>query len=317
VQSDLTSLVYVEKGQVIGTLGVIPRPMQFRGQTVRMAVSTQFMVDPEFRKGPAALSLLRRFFSGPQDLSWTDGAADAVHPLWKPFGGHPAPHYSFQWMRFLRPFAFGREILSRRGNTGINLLTGLLAGPADALVTGLAGSALRPPAPEVPATPVSAKDFFAYIQKTGWKESLHPEYDEASLTWLLGEVAKAPSGGVFRCMLAPGKDDWAGGFVYSAKPGGAAYLLHIGSRRRELFGATLEAFLHDAWQQGCSVVRGYGMSTYQTPLTEHGCIFRHPGSCALVQSRNADIVNAVLSGDASFSRLDGECWLRFAGEDWA
>ncbi|MGE5609154.1 MAG: GNAT family N-acetyltransferase, partial [Bacillota bacterium] len=57
----LPSLVYQnDRDQIIGFLGVMPRPMWFQDRLIRVAVATQLMVDPHHR-GFAALELLRRF----------------------------------------------------------------------------------------------------------------------------------------------------------------------------------------------------------------------------------------------------------------
>lgn len=315
--SEIPPLMYVSKGVVSGFLGVIPRSMEFRGQPIRVAVTSQLMVDEAERRGPAAMLLLRRLFQGPQDMCWTDGAADAVHHLWNACGGQAAPHYSFQWLRFLRPFSFGREILARKQNTALNTMTGLISGPADAVLTRLAGSALRPPEPTQQASEVSTEDLFSFFQQTGWKESLHPSYEAQSFSWLISEAANATTSGILRRLLIPAKDGWVGSAVYWAKPGGSAYILQIGARRRDQIGVCLDALFHDAWQQGCAVVRGYGVPAHYTPLTQRACIFRYPGSSALVQAKDPAIVQAVLEGDAALSRLDGECWLRFSSEKWA
>src|SRR6267143_5016749 len=72
----LSSLVYENaRGQPCGFIGVIGRPMEFEGERVRCAVSTEFMVDPEER-GIIGVQLLRRFLEGGQDLSVSDRAND-------------------------------------------------------------------------------------------------------------------------------------------------------------------------------------------------------------------------------------------------
>src|SRR4030081_544675 len=52
---DIPSLVYLDKGQLVGFLGVIPRSMEFRGRAIRVAVTTQLMVDRERREGSVGL----------------------------------------------------------------------------------------------------------------------------------------------------------------------------------------------------------------------------------------------------------------------
>ena len=47
VTAEIPALVYLEQGKVVGFLGVIPRPMEFRGRPIRSAVVSQFMVERE------------------------------------------------------------------------------------------------------------------------------------------------------------------------------------------------------------------------------------------------------------------------------
>ena len=83
---EMPALVYLEKGKVIGTIGVVPRTMEFRGRPIVIATKSIYMVDPEYRNGPAAIQLLRRMLKGPQEFSWTDGASGHVGALWKAMG---------------------------------------------------------------------------------------------------------------------------------------------------------------------------------------------------------------------------------------
>src|ERR1051325_10137545 len=110
---DIPSLVYLEKGKLIGTLGIIPRIMEFRGRPIRVATTTQFMVHPDHRRGSAALQLLRRCFQGPQDMCWTDGSAEGVGGVWIAAGGRAAALYSFNWTRVLRPLSSVQRVLAR------------------------------------------------------------------------------------------------------------------------------------------------------------------------------------------------------------
>src|ERR1700688_2596654 len=51
----LSSLVYQEtNGQIVGFLGVLPRPMSMNGLPIRAVVSSQFIVDPARRSTLAA-----------------------------------------------------------------------------------------------------------------------------------------------------------------------------------------------------------------------------------------------------------------------
>jgi len=146
---EIPPLVCLEEGKVIGSLGVIPRPMEFRGQNIVAATLTQFMVDPDYRRGPAAVQLLRRCLQGPQDMTWADGSGDPVHLFHKAFGSLAA--YSLHWMRFLRPFESGRDFLSRLGGKGkvLQRLAALGTIPADFMVTRLPMFRVRRPAQQL------------------------------------------------------------------------------------------------------------------------------------------------------------------------
>jgi len=84
----LPSWVYLgANGRIAGFLGVLPRRMVFDGQPIRAAVATQLMVDPHASAGIAAIELIKKYFAGPQDLAWTDGANASAQKLWVRLGG--------------------------------------------------------------------------------------------------------------------------------------------------------------------------------------------------------------------------------------
>ena len=69
---ELPSLVYVNtQGSPAGFLGVTARRGTFCDKPIRIAVSSQMMVDPAER-GLAGVQLVKTFLSGPQTLSFAD-----------------------------------------------------------------------------------------------------------------------------------------------------------------------------------------------------------------------------------------------------
>src|SRR3954468_7068199 len=111
---ELPSLVYEDKGEVVGFLGVLPRLMQFSGKTVRVAVASQLMIDPRKPRPFASLELIRKFFAGRQDLSFSDGANEAGLGLWECAGGTIAELYSPVWTRVLRPAEYSMALCHGR-----------------------------------------------------------------------------------------------------------------------------------------------------------------------------------------------------------
>lgn len=317
---DIHSLVCFENGAPVGFLGIFPRLMQFRGRPIRVGVSTQFIVDRERHRGPAAIELLSRFFKGPQDLCFTDGADDSVHFLWEAAGGHSANAYSFNWIRPLRPLRTAESYIARRkgalGLAGRVLLAGMA--PVEYLLAKAPVAALRPPQSPFESRPVNADELLQAIQQIGWREALKPEYEISSFRWLMEQTAAARSRGDLKMATVYSPDGvLSGWYTYWIQPRGTASLLQIGVRRRDQFDSVLLAMFRDAWHQGASSVKGQAIPQYLVNLTNQYCIFRHAHTSVLFQSRDKELVEAIYGGKAALSRLDGECWMHFAGEHWA
>jgi hypothetical protein len=192
---------------------------------------------------------------------------------------------------------------------------GIVTAPADFLMAQL--PILRPPRPVLPVSPATSEELFDCITEIGWKAPLKPRYDRASFVWLIRQASLAVSLGKFRTVIVHDTNGLPCGWLaYFCKTGGTAFLLQLGVRRPEHFGAVLQSLLADAWDQGCATVKGFSRPEQLTTLTQNRCLLRHPGSSALIHSRNPDLLNIVRLGEAALSGLDGERWQRFASESW-
>src|SRR4051812_11552388 len=139
------SLVYERNGGIRGFLGVMPRRMWFDGRPVRMAVCSQFAVDPGER-GLAGLRMLKHCFGGPQDFTITDEAGDETRRIWEWCGGERVLPHSMRWIRPLRPMQLGLSILAQRKPLALLArAAGADARILDALIGKLAPAALRIP----------------------------------------------------------------------------------------------------------------------------------------------------------------------------
>jgi hypothetical protein len=314
---DIPSLVYLDKGKLLGFLGVVPRPMEFQGKPIRVAVTSQFMFDREEHRGLGAIEMLRCFFRGPQDMSFTDGAGEGASVVWTAAGGRVARLYSFNWTRVLRPLETARSVLNRGGGPW-NLLkgvSGVATNPGDFVLSKLPLDMLRRPDSPYSSKTVAAAELLQCIQRIGWRESLKPVYSQPSFNWLMSQAARTTILGNLRMLGVYGRDGLLAGWcVYYSKPKGAAYALQIGVRRQDHFKGTLLALFADAWDCGCAALKGQAIPQFLTQLTEQHCVFRHPNPSVLVHSRTADLVNLVESGSAAISRLDGECWIPLSSQ---
>jgi hypothetical protein len=69
--------------------------------------------------------------------------------------------------------------------------------------------------------------------------------------------------------------------------------------------AVLQILLTDAWSQGSVVLSGRFEPGFVGPLSSKGCALNH-GPWMLVHSKQPDVLDAILSGEAFLSRLEGE-----------
>jgi hypothetical protein len=316
---EFPSLVYFDRGKLVGFLGVMPRQMEFRGRKIRVAVTSQLVVDREQHRGLAALELLRRYMRGPQDLSFCDGVSESVDKLWMSAGASPSRLYSFNWLRMLRPFGTGRSFADRlHGPLRIvGRAISAAAGPADFLVSKLPHPALRPPRSECVSTELNADEMYRLMQEVGWREALRPSYQLSDFQWLMAQVAlNRPLGDLRMTAVHQPDGDLCGYHICLVQRGGHATALQIGVRRHDLFDKVLGALFRDVWQHGASSVKGQAIPWALVNLTEHYCLFRQPNTSVLFQARDPEIQNAIFRGDAALSRLDGEYCLRFATEAW-
>jgi hypothetical protein len=315
---DLPSLVYVHDGRVAGFLGVVPRRMLFLKRPVRVAVASQFMVDRDLYRGYAGLELLKRFFSGPQDLSLTDGATEPAYATWTASGARAAWLYSLEWTRIFRPVRYLRGTLEER--KGKRRILGKLMTPAgavlDAALRRVPARRLAAPNSPCQAEPVTADELLQAIERIGWRDPLKPCYDPETFRWLIAKTAHARSHGSLRLAVVRDSDrEPVGWYVYFAKPGGISVVMQLGGKTHR-FEEVLQTLLRDAWDQRSAAIRGQAIPRQLTSLTRNYCGLRHIGSGVLVHARDPDLLACILRGDAALSRLDGEWWMRFAIEDW-
>jgi hypothetical protein len=319
VSSEIPSLVYMEKGKLVGFMGVIPRPMEFRGRPIQAATIALWLVDHELHRGIAGMKLARHLFKGPQDFSYVDGASTEASQVYVAAGARVSRLYSFNWIRLLRPFQTARGLFDRFGGGVAKLkgVAGLVTRPMDFLLSKAPLGMLQLPRSPYASRLASAEELLECIQESRGRESLRPAYSMPSFGWLMSEAAKGQGHQGLRIKIAYGPNGVrCGSFVYYATPGHPAYVLQVGAQRQLQFKDVLLALFQDAWEQGTSAVKGQAIPQFLTTLTEQHCLFRQPYSCVVGYARDPDITNAFQAGDAALSRLDAGAWLRFSSEEW-
>ena len=301
----LPSWVAEDGARIAGFFGVLPRRMRFGERAVRVAVGCQLMVDPEHRRSFAALELMKRFFSGPQELSVADGANDASRRCWEACGGLASPLHTLHWVRLLRP---ARGLLQLAGGRALNLLGGPLAALADACVRF--GAQLNPGLREEPLEPAALAEA---VHRHRGAFALRPDYDSAALEWLLAQArAKCRHGALRGALLRDRGGRAAGWFLYYLNEG-VSKVLTVGGGREQL-PAVLEALFAHARSRGAAALEGRLEPHLAPALKGKRCLLQNRGIATLLHARDPALLVPFLRGDALFTRLEGEWWTRFAGE---
>lgn len=309
----LPSLVYEDNGEVVGFLGVLPRRMYFSGTPVRVAVASQLMIDPRKSMPFASLELLRRFFAGPQDLSFSDGANQAGQDLWECAGGSVAELYSPVWTRVLRPAQYSMSLChGRRFFHPLPRALGPLCRAVDGVVNRMSSTPYRFPAPDQGTVEKIADPgvLLDCVREFSANRTLRPEYDISSFRWLIGHAHEQKTHGDMQIEVVRGSNgENLGSYVYYIKPGGTAQMLQFAGKPRYR-ARVIEHLFYRAHQQGALAVSGQSEPAFVRHLARNHCIFTW-SSGVLIHSRNERLLNAIYQGDAFLSRLEGEWWMRF------
>lgn len=316
--ASLPSLVAAQNGQITGFLGVVPRPMRLHGRTIRVAVCTQFMVDPHHRSGLGAVQLLKSFFAGPQDLSLADGANESARRMWLALGGTAPLLYSLHWVRPLRPARYVLALLERRAPKLRSLVAmgRPVAALADAAAAHMPLSRIHEKQGDsIVDEPLQPSTMFAYLPDVMTGTDLQPQYNAEALEWLLDQAARMTRHGTLRARAVRDREHrLLGWFMHYAHAGGIGEVVQIAARNGS-FDRIFQRLLLDAWRHGATAVRGRLDPRFAQELTDRHCWFRRDCNWTLVHTRDPDLLSVIHQGKVFLSRLEGEWWMRFSDPD--
>ena len=308
----LPSLVYEEAGEIVGCLGVMPRPMLFDGKPIVAAVGHNFMVAPERRGTLAALEILRAFFAGPQDLSLADGN-EASRRLWMAAGGAIAALASLRWTRALRPTSYAVSLLRKQGLTKLLAVLGsALSRVPDGVATRAGSSPWRLKPSGLEPTPLDAATLAECVERFSRRYPLRPHHTAPELDWLLGRLGESPDGSRLDAVALrkSGGQEIVGWYVVQSRVGAVAEVAQLVSTERAAE-AVLEHLFRFAWQRGAIAVSGQLDAALLPAFSERLCFFHRArgGSWILLHSRDEKILLEAHRCNAFFTRLEGEWWI--------
>lgn len=305
---ELPSLVCEDKSGIVGFLGVFPRKMKFRGETIRLAVSSNFMVRRQATVSLAAVALMRRFFEGPQELSLAQSSL-AIRRFWESMGGVAVPLYSLTWTR---PLRLGSFALHSAG-----LAPGSFwrrcATPATYAIDQTCQRLVSVPsrAGVAPDEDCSLAEQLEVLQRIAGSYDVFPAYTAESLGWLWREIEQRPQGAerLVRRLVRNDRGEPLGCYSYLGQPGGMGEVLQVAAPNH----GYLDVFahmLHDAGQRGLVGLNGNVNPAAMHAMEDRLCWLRRYGSWALVHSRRREFLDAFWQARVFLSRLEDE-WLFF------
>lgn len=307
----LPSLVFEEDdGSIVGFLGVVPRHMTMDGRRFRAAISSQFIVAPATRSGLVAVRLARAFLEGPQDLSISDEANDISRKIWEGLGGVTALWHSLYWTRPLRPARLVLSLLRTRPPTApFAMAAAPLAPLVDAIATRMPQSPLCQSRPEVDGEELTERTILSYVSRC-MPASLRMDYDPATLAWVIRLARRRMRSGTFRAIVVRRGDRIIGWYVYHLDSDGTAQVLQMAAEAHGL-SEVVEHLFYQAGMSGANAVSGRVDPRHLQALTDRHCLLHRRGPWVLLSSKHSELLRSFETGDACFSRLDGEWSLGF------
>ncbi|MFL6622877.1 MAG: hypothetical protein ACJ8NR_09695 [Sulfurifustis sp.] len=309
----LPSLVYEDsRGELLGHLGVLPRPMSFDGRPLTAAVSHSFVVAPGGRSTLAALALAKQFLAGPQQLSIAEGS-NASRKILEAAGGSVSLLYSLCWTRPLRPARYALSFLRKRGlPAAAAAALRPLCRLTDAAAARVAPRLFRLAAPGGARAELDAASLRDAIGAIAGKRALQPVYDERSLDWLLQALAqKCGPGALHKALVRNTRRETIGWYLYHGDSRGIGAVVQLGAKD----GCAEEVLDHlfdDAARRGVVALSGQVDPALFHAYARKDCLFHHDGgSWILVHSPHAELLHAIHRGDAFLTRLEGEWWISF------
>ncbi len=313
LREDLPSLLGFDgAGRLQGFVGVVPRLMRYREETVLVAVPGNFVVRQEEggKSNPfAAMALMKRFLSGPQDLSITDTANDLSRRLWEAAGGVVAGLYSLDWFRPIRPARAILQMMETARRVALPRPLHAAARAADLAGAPMLARLAGPKAMPSELEPFDPDFALELIQRSSRHYELTSADTPDQFRWLCRMVDAKAAGRPLRQAIVRDGGNRIGVFTYLLDGSGIAEVL-LAVARNERFPALLRAMAADAAAHGASLLTGMIDPRQLSAYKGQRC-FMMCNQWTIIHARRPELVDAFLHGRTLFSGFDGERWTRF------
>ncbi len=313
---EIPSWVYLdEEGRVSGFIGVMSMRMTYKGESVRAGIAGSLMVEDPARNPLVGARLVRRFLSGPQDISLSESANALSTKMWEQMGVRPIIGYSLDWLRILHPAGFGAAVLKRAFRPAFILRP--LASAIDKVGERISQNPFRLDVSDRKKfydREISDNELIENILLFAKRHSLKPEWDTEILKWLLKHSQQKRQFGALhkRAVYLKSNDQPIGLYIYYGQPGDIARVLQV-MALPNLADRVIESLLTHASKGGCVAVRGRVFPDITEAVARQKSVLLNHSSM-IAHSKRPDIQAAINSGDVLMTGLAGEAWARIIGD---
>jgi hypothetical protein len=316
--AEIPSLVYLDNEErVAGFLGSHVRRFRFGARRIRVAFGGQLVAHPRVRNEAAGTLLIRQYLSGPQELTVTDTASETVRRIWQRFGAEQFYLAGIGWVRVFGPTRFAAEYLAGRRN--MRLLRTILSPVSrlvDSALTPLPSSLLHPRRPpDLSDAPLTPPALLKHLKPIAESLHLYPDYDEEFLEYLFSEMASVVSrGALVHQLVENSARQVLGWYVYYLRRGGISQVLQVAAPEQHV-DEVVDQLFYNARAAGSAALQGRLEPLLVGPLSRRRCVLHFStGYLVLLCSRVPDLVQAIVSGRALLTRMEGEWWMGHGSE---
>jgi len=300
---EIPSLVFRSKeGRVDGFIGVVVRKMIYNGKLIRMAVPHDLMVAPDCGSPMAAILLIRKLLSGPQELVM-GSANDSSKKLMEAMGVSTSYAYSMNWLSVLRPCSFMRDKLEAKRRWAAALLSVCVG--VDVLVSKARRASARALLKKYSGEEMDAQSLLHCVKELSKGYALYPDYSAEEIEWLWSYLGSTNQRGFLQGIQVRDKTgSCVGAYLYYFNTKKSLEIMFLGARD----GSAQIVFRHlldHASSLGAIRAEGRVEPRFVQSISDSGCFLKHR-FWAILDAKNPEILNTINRGDALFSALDGE-----------
>ncbi len=302
----IAPLVHEEAdGRITAVLGTVVRPVLLGNRQGRMAISSEFAVDPDRRNSLVALQLLRQLFNGPQDLTVADQSNEKTLSIWTSLGGIAPPQYSLQWFRPLRPVTAAIKLSGRKKRLRpVSQMLAPLALMLDALMDRFAGNPLRIDGVNENVRSLEKEDLMQ-LHRLLSQNHILPEYSPDNANWVLDRIENMRLFAPIHAMsVASEQGKLIGTFIYRLVSG-AAEVIQLAAPAEHFQQVWNQMLIHTR-KEGAYMAWGRAHPDHLKNNFDRCCLLRRSGKRTLVHSRHKELEDHFLRGHAFLSGLEGE-----------